>query len=148
MSNRLPIIAVIAAIVLFVFYSSIFVVNPREQAIVLRFGEIVDVKSEPGIGPRVPGVLHPKRRRHSRVPETIGEIEGPAGVCRKKKGVEIAGSGSRPKGIHTYELDDHLYPDIEQLPLDHQSHSLIEGILVIDEAPEREALAQLSLACR
>ena len=34
---------------LFLIYSSIFVVNQREQAIVLRFGEIVDVKSEPGI---------------------------------------------------------------------------------------------------
>ncbi|RUY55074.1 protease modulator HflC, partial [Mesorhizobium sp. M7A.F.Ca.CA.001.05.1.1] len=30
-------------------YSSVFVVNARQQALVLRFGEIVDVKSEPGI---------------------------------------------------------------------------------------------------
>ena len=49
MANRLPIIAVVAAVVLFLIYSSVFVVNEREQAIVLRFGEIVDVKSEPGI---------------------------------------------------------------------------------------------------
>lgn len=49
MSNRLPIIAVVAAILLFLGYSSIFVVNERQQAIVLRFGEIVDVKTEPGI---------------------------------------------------------------------------------------------------
>ncbi len=49
MSNRLPIIAVIVAVILFLIYSSIFVVNAREQAIVLRFGEIVDVKTEPGI---------------------------------------------------------------------------------------------------
>ncbi|MBO6716795.1 MAG: protease modulator HflC [Rhizobiaceae bacterium] len=49
MSNRLPIIAVIVAVLLFLGYSSIFVVNEREQAIVLRFGEIVDVKTEPGI---------------------------------------------------------------------------------------------------
>jgi len=53
-SNRLPAIAVIAAIVLFLFYSSIFVVNQREQAIVLRFGEIVDVKSEPGLYFKLP----------------------------------------------------------------------------------------------
>ena len=49
MSNRLPVIGVIAAVILFLIYSSLFVVNEREQAIVLRFGEIVDVKSEPGI---------------------------------------------------------------------------------------------------
>jgi membrane protease subunit HflC len=49
MSNRLPIIAVVAAILLFLGYSAIFVVNEREQAIVLRFGEIVEVKTEPGL---------------------------------------------------------------------------------------------------
>ena len=49
MANRLPIIAVIVAIALFLVYSSIYVVNERQQAIVLRFGEIVDVKREPGI---------------------------------------------------------------------------------------------------
>jgi modulator of FtsH protease HflC len=54
MSNRLPIIAVIAAVLLFLGWSSIFVVNEREQAIVLRFGEIVDVKPEPGIYFKLP----------------------------------------------------------------------------------------------
>ena len=49
MANRLPFIAVIAAVVLFLVYSSIFVVNERQQAIVLRFGEIVNVETEPGI---------------------------------------------------------------------------------------------------
>ncbi|RVC58622.1 protease modulator HflC, partial [Mesorhizobium sp. M4B.F.Ca.ET.088.02.2.1] len=49
MANRLPIIAVVAAVVLFLIYSSVFVVNARQQALVLRFGEIVDVKTEPGI---------------------------------------------------------------------------------------------------
>lgn len=49
MANRLPIIAVVAVVILFLIYSSVFVVNARQQAIVLRFGEIVDIKSEPGI---------------------------------------------------------------------------------------------------
>lgn len=49
MANRLPIIVVAAAVILFLLYSSVFVVNARQQALVLRFGEIVDVKSEPGI---------------------------------------------------------------------------------------------------
>lgn len=49
MANRLPVIVVAAAVILFLLYSSVFVVNARQQALVLRFGEIVDVKSEPGI---------------------------------------------------------------------------------------------------
>jgi membrane protease subunit HflC len=49
MSKRLAAIGVAALVVLFLIYSSIFVVNEREQAIVLRFGQIVDVKAEPGI---------------------------------------------------------------------------------------------------
>jgi len=49
MSNRLAMLGVIGAVVLFLVYSAIFVVNAGQQAIVLRFGEIVDVKTEPGI---------------------------------------------------------------------------------------------------
>ncbi len=54
MNNRWPFVAVLAAIVLFLVYSSIFVVNARQQAIVLRFGEIVDVKTQPGIYFKLP----------------------------------------------------------------------------------------------
>jgi membrane protease subunit HflC len=54
MGNRLPVIAVIAAILLFLGYSSVFVVNEREQAIVLRFGEIVKVETEPGLYFKLP----------------------------------------------------------------------------------------------
>jgi membrane protease subunit HflC len=54
MANRLPfIVGGIAAIALLV-WSSIFVVNERDQAIVLRFGEIVDVKTEPGLYFKLP----------------------------------------------------------------------------------------------
>lgn len=49
MSNRLTLVAVAVALVLLIVYSSVFVVSERQQAIVLRFGEIVDVKTEPGI---------------------------------------------------------------------------------------------------
>ena len=54
MANRLPIIAIIVAVLLFLGFSSIFVVNERQQAIVLRFGEIVDVKTEPGLYFKLP----------------------------------------------------------------------------------------------
>jgi len=54
MQNRLPLIALIVAIVAFLVYNSVFVVNERQQAIVVRFGQIVDVKSEPGIYFKLP----------------------------------------------------------------------------------------------
>lgn len=54
MANRIPIFAAIGAFLLFLLWSSIYVVNERQQAIVLRFGEIVDVKSEPGIYFKLP----------------------------------------------------------------------------------------------
>jgi len=53
-SSRLPVFGVIAAIIAFLVYSSVFVVNERDQAIVLRFGQIVDVKTEPGIYFKLP----------------------------------------------------------------------------------------------
>ncbi|QKV17264.1 protease modulator HflC [Oricola thermophila] len=48
-SNRLTILGILVAVVLMAVYASIFVVNERQQAIVLRFGEIQDVKTEPGL---------------------------------------------------------------------------------------------------
>lgn len=53
-SNRLPAILIGLAVVLLLIYSSVFVVNEREQAIVVRFGQIQDVKREPGIYLKLP----------------------------------------------------------------------------------------------
>ncbi len=52
--NRLIIIGVLVLAALYVVFSSIYVVNEREQAIVMRFGQITDVKREPGIYFKVP----------------------------------------------------------------------------------------------
>jgi len=52
--TRLPIIAVIVAVIAFLAYNSIFVVNEREQALVVRFGDIQDVKTEPGLYFKLP----------------------------------------------------------------------------------------------
>ena len=49
MGNRLGFFGVLAAIVLTIVWGSIFIVNEREQAIVLRFGEIQRVEQEPGL---------------------------------------------------------------------------------------------------
>jgi membrane protease subunit HflC len=40
--------------VVYVVFSSLYVVNEREQAIVMRFGEITDVRTEPGVYFKVP----------------------------------------------------------------------------------------------
>lgn len=54
MANRLPLIGGLLAVIAFVVWSSIFVVNEREQAIVVRFGEIQSVKTEPGLYFKLP----------------------------------------------------------------------------------------------
>ncbi len=49
MSNRMPFILVALALGLYVLFNSLFVLNERQQAIILRFGEIQSVKTEPGL---------------------------------------------------------------------------------------------------
>ncbi|MGL4406150.1 MAG: protease modulator HflC [Notoacmeibacter sp.] len=53
-TNSLPIIGAILATLAFAVYSSIFVVTAREQAVVLRFGEIINVVEEPGVNFKIP----------------------------------------------------------------------------------------------
>jgi len=52
--NRFPIFAGVGIVLAFIFYSSIFVVNERQQAIVLRFGEIKRLIKEPGLYFKIP----------------------------------------------------------------------------------------------
>jgi len=54
MGSRLAVGGIIAAILLFIGYQAAYVVNAREQAIVVRFGEIQDVREEPGLFFKVP----------------------------------------------------------------------------------------------
>jgi len=54
MANRLPAILIALGLVLFLAWSSIFVINERQQALVLRFGEIVRVEREPGLYFKLP----------------------------------------------------------------------------------------------
>ena len=54
MGNRLSAILIALGVLLFVVYSSVFVVNERQQAIVIRFGQIQDVKTEPGLYFKLP----------------------------------------------------------------------------------------------
>ncbi|MGF0538530.1 protease modulator HflC [Agrobacterium sp. ES01] len=54
MSNRLPAFLIGLAVLLLLIYSSVFVVNERQQAIVVRFGQIQAVHSEPGLYFKLP----------------------------------------------------------------------------------------------
>ena len=54
MSNRLTAGAIVLFILVIGAFSSFFVVNARQQAIVIRFGQITDVKTEPGIYFKLP----------------------------------------------------------------------------------------------
>ncbi len=54
MSNRLAYVLIGLAAVLLLVYSSVFVVNERQQAIVVRFGQIQAVHTEPGLYFKLP----------------------------------------------------------------------------------------------
>lgn len=54
MNNRLIAIGVVVLVALYVFFSSIYIVNEREQAIVTRFGQITDIRTEPGVYLKIP----------------------------------------------------------------------------------------------
>ncbi|HQZ13433.1 MAG TPA: protease modulator HflC [Devosia sp.] len=52
--NRLIILGVVILGLAYIAFSSLFVVNEREQAIVMRFGQITSVKTEPGVYFKIP----------------------------------------------------------------------------------------------
>ena len=52
--RRLPVILVVLVVLVILVYSSVFVVNEREQALVLRFGEIRREILEPGLYFKIP----------------------------------------------------------------------------------------------
>jgi modulator of FtsH protease HflC len=54
MNNRLIILGVVILGALYVLFSSIYVVNERDQAIVMRFGQITDIRTDPGLYFKVP----------------------------------------------------------------------------------------------
>ncbi len=63
---RWILLAVIAAILLLLFFSSVFIVHKNEYGIVRQFGAVVDVKDEPGLYLVVPFI-----QQKSTLPNTI-----------------------------------------------------------------------------
>ena len=50
----LRVISIIVALIAFITYSSLFVVDERQKALVLQFGQVADVKEEPGLAFKLP----------------------------------------------------------------------------------------------
>jgi len=50
----LRIISIVVALIAFITYSSLFVVDERQKALVLQFGQVADVKEEPGLAFKLP----------------------------------------------------------------------------------------------
>jgi membrane protease subunit HflC len=50
----LRVISIVIALIAFVAYSSLFVVDERQKALVLQFGQVADVKEEPGLAFKLP----------------------------------------------------------------------------------------------
>ena len=50
----LRITSIVIAIIAFIAYSSIFVVDERQKALVLQFGQVADVKEDPGLAFKLP----------------------------------------------------------------------------------------------
>tara|TARA_A100000164_G_C21720919_1_gene682854 strand:+ start:19 stop:885 length:867 start_codon:yes stop_codon:yes gene_type:complete len=50
----LRIISIVVALTVFIAYSSVFVVDERQKALVLQFGQVSDVKEDPGLAFKIP----------------------------------------------------------------------------------------------
>ena len=50
----LRIISIVVVLIAFITYSSLFVVDERQKALVLQFGQVADVKEEPGLAFKLP----------------------------------------------------------------------------------------------
>ena len=56
--NKSLILLVFFALIFFGVSSSVFVVDEREKALVLQFGQVKSVKTDPGIKFKIPFIQH------------------------------------------------------------------------------------------
>lgn len=52
--NKLVVAGIAVLVAIYIFFSALYLVNERDQAIVLRFGQITDVRTEPGVYFKIP----------------------------------------------------------------------------------------------
>lgn len=56
MSRRLPILLGFVAVLVFVAFNAFFIVDERQKAMVLQFGQVRAIKEDPGLGVKIPFV--------------------------------------------------------------------------------------------
>ena len=81
-SNKLTILVIGVLAVLYIVFSSLFVVDERQQAIVTRFGEITRVHKEPGVYFKIPTDIVESvqiiedRLLHSDIADIVVQVKG------------------------------------------------------------------------
>jgi len=73
--RKLPLIVGALAALAFVGLSSVFIVDERQQALVLQFGEVVQVKTDPGLGIKAPFVQDVAYYEGRILPLETGDLE-------------------------------------------------------------------------
>ena len=73
--RKLPLIVGGLAALAFVWLSSVFIVDERQQALVLQFGEVVQVKTDPGLGWKAPFVQDVAYYEGRILPLETGDLE-------------------------------------------------------------------------
>lgn len=56
MIRRLPVLVGLAVALAFLLFNTLFIVDEREKAMVLQFGQVRSIKEEPGLGVKIPFV--------------------------------------------------------------------------------------------
>ncbi len=71
----LPVIAAIIVVTLIGVLSSVFIVDEREQALVLQFGQVKQVKTDPGLGFKIPFIQDVVYYEGRILPLETGDLE-------------------------------------------------------------------------
>jgi membrane protease subunit HflC len=73
--RMLPVIAAVIILTLIGVLSSIFIVDERKQALVLQFGQVKQIKSEPGLGFKIPFIQEVAYYEGRILPMETSELE-------------------------------------------------------------------------
>ncbi len=75
MMRLLPVIAAIVAVTVIGIMSSIFIVDERQQALVLQFGQVKQIKTQPGLGVKIPFIQEVAYYEDRILPLETSELE-------------------------------------------------------------------------
>jgi len=73
--RMLPVIAALVAVTLIGVLSSVFIVDERKQALVLQFGQVKQIKTDPGLGFKIPFIQDVAYYEGRILPLETGDLE-------------------------------------------------------------------------